>query len=455
MHKEILFSLWLSALSGGMLTLGWLILQRILKFSSKTRSVYFLLRAIMLVYTIPVVTIVLKLSEKITGWTNGAVFLLPKKFETVSRVLFTIWLTVFLLLLLRAVIGCLGFAKHSKCRVRGEQWQSQILDDICQEMGVSKKIRLYQIYKKKSPYIMGIFRPAIYLPVRMYSEDELRMIFLHEVTHYKQKDMFWKPVFGVIRCVFWFFPPAIWSYREMERWSEYCCDRTCCVVYSSESYFKTIFHMASEVRKQNFTSFVPMWMENKDDICQRAEYIVGMERKRLQRKCFLKLLSAVIFSACIVGAGGADYGAIALHDKLYFAYASTSEEENVSESKRGVKEIQADSRVLDGKIFHTMKGTPFEKESIFLIDEQKIQPQEGYQTRKFFKEAGAKLKASVMAEPERETFLVGLMDADQNIYYIAGNDYRMHTFQIPKTGEYRIFVFNKGDVALRVCGTLR
>lgn len=455
MYNEILFALLLSALAGGILTFGWLVLQKILQFSPKTRGIYALLRSIMLVYTIPVVTVIVKVWEQIAGWSNGAGFLFLEKIQPVTRILFCIWLSVFLMLLVRAVLDSAQFSRNSKSRIRGVQWQQEILNTVCKELGVKKKIQLFQIYTQRSPYIMGVFRPAIYLPVRVYTEDELRMIFLHEVTHYRQKDVIWKPLFAVVRCAYWFFPPAIWAYHEMERWSEYCCDRTCCGIYSSESYFMTICEIAAEIRKQGSTSLAPMWIENRDDIYERAEYIVRVEKKRLHRRGLVRIFSVLVFAFCIVGAGAADYSALTLHSKLYFHYTRSTEETTVKETVPGQKEVTADQKLLDGSRMQIFADVPFTSGSIFLIDAWSLRAGTGGQTREFSCRAGAAVKVSVVAEPSDSRFWIGMIEPDQKISYVQGNDYLEHEFVIRETGKYRIFILNPEDTELYICGPAR
>ena len=455
MYNEILFALLLSALAGGILTFGWLILQKLLQFSPKTRGIYALLRSIMLVYTIPVVAVVVKIWEQIAGWSNGAGFLFGEKIQPVTHILFCIWLSVFLLLFMRAVLDSAQFSQSSKSRIHGGQWQQEILDAVCAELGVQKKIQLFQIYTKRSPYIMGIFRPAIYLPVRVYTEDELRMIFLHEVTHYRQKDVIWKPLFAVVRCAYWFFPPVVWAYHEMERWSEYCCDRTCCGIYSSESYFMTICEIAAEIRKPGATSLAPMWIESRDDIYGRAEYIVRIEKKHQYRQRLVRIFSVAVIAFCILGAGAADYSALTIHSKLYFRYTKSKEETNVKEIVSDQQEFIADQKMLEGSRMQTFADLPFESGSIFLIDEWCLCAGTGAQTQEFSARMGAVIKVSVIAEPSESQFWIGLIGSDQKISYIQGNDYLEHEFVIQKTGKYRIFILNPEDTELYVCGPVR
>lgn len=75
----------------------------------------------------------------------------------------------------------------------------------------------------KSPFILGIFRPRIYLPSDM-SEETRNPVLAHEKAHLKRKDHLWKPLGFVLLCVYWFNPVMWLSYVLLCRDIELACD---------------------------------------------------------------------------------------------------------------------------------------------------------------------------------------------------------------------------------------
>ena len=69
-------------------------------------------------------------------------------------------------------------------------------------MGIRKNISLYQGYGVESPFIFGVRNPKIFLPIMDLSMEELEMVLYHELIHYKQKDTFWKPLFGLLSNIY-------------------------------------------------------------------------------------------------------------------------------------------------------------------------------------------------------------------------------------------------------------
>lgn len=72
-------------------------------------------------------------------------------------------------------------------------------------------------------FIMGIFRPRIYLPQSCNSTDR-ELILLHERTHLRRGDHIAKPVMYAALCLHWF-NPLVWvSFRLFEKDMEMSCD---------------------------------------------------------------------------------------------------------------------------------------------------------------------------------------------------------------------------------------
>ena len=77
----------------------------------------------------------------------------------------------------------------------------------------------------KTPFILGVFRPRIYLPSGL-NEKETAYVLAHEHAHLKRKDHLWKPLGFLLLKVYWF-NPLIWvAYILLCRDIEAACDET-------------------------------------------------------------------------------------------------------------------------------------------------------------------------------------------------------------------------------------
>lgn len=97
--------------------------------------------------------------------------------------------------------------------------------------GIRKKVKtavllrdnIYQSENVPSAFVLGIFRPRIYLPFGV-SENEREYVIAHENTHIKRRDYLIKPIGFLILSVYWF-NPLLWiAYVLLCRDIELACD---------------------------------------------------------------------------------------------------------------------------------------------------------------------------------------------------------------------------------------
>lgn len=75
----------------------------------------------------------------------------------------------------------------------------------------------------KSPFILGIFKPGIYLPSDM-GQEQMDYVLAHEQAHLKRKDHLWKVLGYLLLAVYWF-QPLVWvAFILLCRDIEVSCD---------------------------------------------------------------------------------------------------------------------------------------------------------------------------------------------------------------------------------------
>ncbi len=72
--------------------------------------------------------------------------------------------------------------------------------------------------------LIGFFRPRIILPTHELEDKELFYIFVHELIHYKQRDMFYKWLIQIVMCAHWFNPFIYLLEKEVNKSCELSCD---------------------------------------------------------------------------------------------------------------------------------------------------------------------------------------------------------------------------------------
>ena len=115
-----------------------------------------------------------------------------------------IWLTGMITLLCYGVVSYIRTLRRvdTAIRLRGAVWQS---DEI------------------RSPFILGFFRPRIYVPFGLEPKP-LEYVLAHERCHIRRRDNLIKLFSFILLSVHWFNPLCWLSFRLMERDMEMSCD---------------------------------------------------------------------------------------------------------------------------------------------------------------------------------------------------------------------------------------
>ena len=110
------------------------------------------------------------------------------------------------------VLAMLGYGAYSYWRLK-----YKLRASICKEG------RVYLCDNVETPFILGVFRPRIYLPSGI-GEGEIPYVIAHEEAHLKRRDHLWKPLGFLLLSVYWFNPLFWVAYILLCRDIENACD---------------------------------------------------------------------------------------------------------------------------------------------------------------------------------------------------------------------------------------
>ena len=93
----------------------------------------------------------------------------------------------------------------------------------------------------KSPFILGVFRPVIYVPSGM-EDGILDLVIAHEKAHLKRRDHWWKPLGFALLSIYWF-NPLIWvAYVLLCKDIEAACDEK--VIHDKDREYAAAYSQA-------------------------------------------------------------------------------------------------------------------------------------------------------------------------------------------------------------------
>lgn len=165
-------------------------------------------------------------------------------------------------------------------------------------LGISRNIPLRVTRAADCPMLAGFLYPALYLPDEDLSTEDAAFIFRHELTHYKQRDLWLKLLLVAARAVHWFNPLVHHMARLAQEDIEMACDEA--VVRGMDlsarrAYGQTILRSVEKQVKKR--ALVSCFTGDKEGLMRRLE---GLFEKRI-KKCGIVL---VLGAALSVGALG-------------------------------------------------------------------------------------------------------------------------------------------------------
>lgn len=146
--------------------------------------------------------------------------------------------------------------KLLSCFSYPDKTAKQILITLQASMKVKGEILLFQSDITQTPISYGIFSKKICLPATEFSKNELYNIFSHELTHFKNRDLFVKFLSKLSTCFFWWFPFTYFVSKDLEEFQEIRCDLCVTRFMSTQqkiSYLSTIQKLVSDSRKNEFS----------------------------------------------------------------------------------------------------------------------------------------------------------------------------------------------------------
>lgn len=140
-----------------------------------------------------------------------------------TDILAIVWLVGMIVMLAYCIISYLRLKQRVADAVI---YSGDLCAGGCKEKAFEKRGKKYLIYQSEkvaSPFVLGFFKPGIYMPFQMAAED-MECVIAHEKAHIARKDHWIKPIAFLLLSFYWF-NPLVWvAYILLCRDIELACD---------------------------------------------------------------------------------------------------------------------------------------------------------------------------------------------------------------------------------------
>ena len=213
-----------------------------------------------------------------------------------QAIVFAIWATV--------AVGILSYHLFQYMRFQksidrwGEPEEDKhtlaLFDHVMQEMNLgNSKVELTVCGFISTSMLTGFFKPVILLPEKNYDDEELKLVFRHELIHYQRKDLWVKLLSIIAIAIHWFNPLVYLMNISLQTEGEASCDQK--VLEMSELknrhfYAEVIIGMIGG-KKSGMTTLATNFYGGKKGIKKRLEEIMaGTAPRKSTSYVFLVLI---------------------------------------------------------------------------------------------------------------------------------------------------------------------
>lgn len=250
-----------------------------------------------------------QISADETAYVNEAVVTwnVPRQIEIAGLsagwrvLLFTVWITVAFMLLLRVIRGWYGVAQLKKSSYPAPVRVQELLQKTLLQISQPRKVQVAISDDIATAVAVGYWRPRILLPAGMVaslSQTELQQVLLHEAAHLQRLDDWTMLLQRMATALLFFHPGLVLLGKLMDRDREYACDDwVIALTRRPKTYASCLAKLVSQYARQHPPAFVPGFSSDKEALFDRIKSILDKKRSisfRISRVAYTGLLAATL-----------------------------------------------------------------------------------------------------------------------------------------------------------------
>jgi beta-lactamase regulating signal transducer with metallopeptidase domain len=171
--------------------------------------------------------------------------------------------------------------------------------------------RLYRSPLAEAPMVAGLLHPAIYLPHRDYTPEQLSHILRHELCHWRRGDVGIKWCASLAVCLHWFNPLVYLLRRELDRSCELACDEAALRGLDAagrQAYGETLLALSAGTGLRRSLHSTTLCEEKRSLKVRLGAILAGQRETRGRRIFSAGLLAAAVCGILLLGAASGSGG---------------------------------------------------------------------------------------------------------------------------------------------------
>lgn len=160
--------------------------------------------------------------------------------------------------------------------------------------------RIIMRFGSNTPMLQGFFRPAILIP-EGYEKEELRHVILHELCHYKHKDVIINIICCIYLCVYWFNPVFWLCFFMIRRDLEILCDERAIDITGERKEYATVL-LKTALKKNQFLFATTSMQNGEKEVERRIRHIAYFKKPKIWISAIAIALAVLIVAVCLTNA---------------------------------------------------------------------------------------------------------------------------------------------------------
>ncbi|MFP3511837.1 BlaR1 family beta-lactam sensor/signal transducer [Peribacillus sp. SIMBA_075] len=217
-----------------------------------------------------------------------------------------LWISGMLLFTFTMVRGWLTIRRIKNYSSPFSNQEVLVLFEECKKrLRIKKSMEIVISKRVQSPMIFGLFQTYIVIPAQhenWLSLKNYEYIFLHELNHYKNKDLLTNYLILFYQIIYWFNPLVWLAFREMRLDREIACDTSVLQLLDDNSfseYGNTIINFLDLSKRSSNLQLVTQLNGSKLQIKKRIEQISAYKhsaKKSIRKSVFIYVLATIILT---------------------------------------------------------------------------------------------------------------------------------------------------------------
>lgn len=451
---SIVFCLLFTLLTGSVAYAFYRLICCVNNKTNVLKSRYILLKTVILCFVIPVCFIleVMFAYESDGTWVNSFLDTTPT-LHKITWLVLCMWIIGVVYKLIRL------HQDTKRCRLYVKTYRitseyDGVLQTVQKQLGIKRKILVKEGDYYESPFITGVLRPTICLPMTKYDNESLEYIFLHELIHYRHKDMIMIYVIRALSVIYWFYP-VFWRNRILLQYRELledACDIDVCkYIHNYKNYIAVLIRMV--LKNADIRNVAPVFLsESLEDVQRRIDNMERYKNQKPLKRMLITVLTIAVFCGSSVVVYAAENGIIAGYGKAYDATWEGLEEEMNGNTSNTLTEVYELAVEDPGITVEYIEDEISAYGSSYSFDYTIAGNTEKKKSTGHTLSAGDKVLVSLTIDPTDKNVKVGFYMSNGYVRYITGSGDIYHTFTIYDDDKYWFFIQNGNSTTVEVNG---